>query len=219
MTTIAAIIIGIDGWERYTKPLIESIERHEPDCIITVVDNASQVPYPDAKPVAQRDLHFEKSPHYTLTRTERLCYSAAINWGVTTHDAWGRADWYIVLSNDVLCTGPFAATLARYGDDDLVGPLLKETHGFPYIEGWCIATPRKVWDAIGQWDAENFPGSSWEDVWWSTEARLHGCALVEDLPFIHLDQRQRYHVIPNFGGMDTHNREYFLGKYGQWAGR
>lgn len=201
--TIAAIIVGIDGWERYTKPLIDSIRKHEPGCVVTVVDNASATPYPDD--IDARLIH-----------TERMCYSAAINIG------WRHcppSDWYIVLSNDVLCTGPFAETLARYGDGDLVGPLLKETHGFPYIEGWCIATPRKVWDAIGQWDAENFPGSSWEDVWWSTEARLHGCALVEDLPFIHLDQRQRYHVIPNFGGMDTHNREYFLGKYGQWAGR
>lgn len=228
MTTIAAIIIGIDGWERYTKPLIESIQRHEPDCYIALVDNASATPYPQIEFTAEY-------PRLAQFRTERLCYSAAINHGheffkmlepippeeqVDGIDLRARDfDWYIVLSNDVLCTGPFAETLARYGDGDLVGPLLKETHGFPYIEGWCIATPRRVWDAIGQWDAENFPGSSWEDVWWSTEARLHGCALVEDLPFIHLDQRQRYHVIPNFGGMDTHNREYFLSKYGQWAGR
>ena len=201
---IAAIIIGIDGFERFTKPLIESIERHEPECAITVVDNASQVPYGS----------YEWPYKAALLRTERLSYSAAINRGKQRLNA----DWYIVLSNDVLCTGPFAETLARYGDGDVVGPLLKETHGFPYLEGWAIATPRRVWDAIGGWD-ENFAGSSWEDVWWSTEARLHGCALVEDLPFIHLDQRQRYHVIPNFGGMDTHNREYFLGKYGQWAGR
>lgn len=204
--TVAAIIIGIDGWEKYTLPLMRSIRKHEPECAIWVIDNASEEPY-------------WKQAEIPISRTDRLCYSAAINVGKDHVDVLGPFDWYIVLSNDVLCTGPFAEKLARYGDDDLVGPLLKETHGFPYIEGWCIATPRKVWDAIGQWDAENFPGSSWEDVWWSTEARLHGCALVEDLPFIHLDQRQRYHVIPDFGGMDTHNRGYFLGKYGQWAGR
>lgn len=205
----AAIIIGIDGWQRFTLPLIESIEKHQPDCHIVVVDNASIEPYPN---------YAGDSNALIVRRPERLCYSAAINHGKDFAEyAWGVHDWYIVLSNDVLCTGAFSHVLEGYSDDNVVGPLLKHTDGFPYLEGWAIATPRKVWDAIGQWDAENFHGSSWEDVWWSTEARLHGCTLVQDLPFVHLDQRQRYHIIPDFGGMDSHNRAYFLGKYGQWA--
>lgn len=61
---MAALIIGIDGWEKYTLPLVESLKRHEPDCRIVVVDNASATPYP-----AMGYVH----------RTERLCYSAAIN--------------------------------------------------------------------------------------------------------------------------------------------
>lgn len=208
--TVAAIIIGIDGWERYTLPLVQSIREHEPACHLVVVDNASQKPYP----TPQLDDWYVQA-----VWTSRCCYSAAINSGKENHGVAPEPDWYIVLSNDVLCTGPFIDTLAGYSENNVVGPLLKHTHGFPYLEGWCIATPRKIWDAIGQWDEEGFPGSSWEDVWWSTEARLKGATLIEDLPFVHLDQRQRYHIVPDFGGMDTHNREYFLSKYGQWAGK
>lgn len=122
---IAAIIVGIDGWEKYTLPLVESIKKHEPNCRIVVVDNDSAEPYPYHTP-----LH--------VVRSERLCYSAAINMGKAYAP---DADWYIVLSNDVLCTGPFADTLAQYNGNDIVGPCLKQTHGFDYIEGWCVAIP------------------------------------------------------------------------------
>lgn len=193
---IAAIIIGIDGWERYTLPLIESIKQHEPSCTITVVDNASATPYPDDIDVR-------------LIRTDRLCYSAAINIG------WRHCpprDWYIVLSNDVLCTGPFADTLVQYDGSDLVGPCLKQTHGFDYLEGWCVAFSRRAWDAVGGWD-ERFLGSDWEDVAVSTRARQLGFGLVEDLPFVHLDQRQRYTIVDDFWGKDRHNRELFMREY------
>jgi len=187
----AAIIIGIDGWHEYTKLLVDSLMQHEPDCNIVVIDNASETPYP-------------RSYAY---RTERLCYSAAINYGKTKVDA----DWYIVLSNDVLCTGPFAHLLAAYGDGDLVGPLMKDELGFPYLEGWCVCVPSAAWQP---WD-ERFLGSDYEDVAYSTAARQRGFGLVEDreLPFKHLDQRQRYSIVSDFAGKNAHNRELFLREY------
>lgn len=204
--TIAAIIIGIDGWERYTKPLIESIERHEPECAITVVDNASQVPYGS----------YEWPYKAALLRTERLSYSAAINRGKQRKDA----DWYIVLSNDVLCTAPFAETLARYGDGDLVGPLLKEIDiervgKVHYIEGWAVFIPRRIWDTIDGWD-EGMKISSYEDVEYSHRARVNGFGLIEDtdLPFIHLDQKQRFYLVPDYWSSEHHNRARFVEKYG-----
>lgn len=192
---IAAIIVGIDGWEQYTLPLIESIKRHEPECLISLVDNGSKALYPDDIDVR-------------LIRTERLCYSAAINMG------WRHcrpSDWYIVLSNDVLCTGPFAHLLEAYGGGDLVGPLMKDELGFPYLEGWCVCVPSAAWQP---WD-ERFLGSDYEDVAYSTAARQRGFGLVEDrdLPFKHLDQRQRYSIVSDFAGKNAHNRELFLREY------
>lgn len=194
---IAAIIVGIDGWEKYTLPLVESIRQHEPNCRLVVVDNDSADPYPYHTP-----LH--------VVRSERLCYSAAINTGKAYV---GDADWYIVLSNDVLCTGPFADTLAQYDGSDIVGPLLKSVHGFPYLEGWCVCVPAKAWQP---WD-ERFLGSDYEDVAYSTGARQRGHGLIEDrdLPFRHLDQRQRFQIVDDFAGKNAHNRELFLREYGR----
>lgn len=200
--TIAAIIVGIDGWHEYTGPLYRSIEEHEPDCKIVIVDNASETPYP--------------SWVYPTNRTPRLCYSAAINYG---KQVAGAADWYIVLSNDVLVTGPFADILAGYDDANLVGPLLKQIDIFPvgqvhYLEGWCVCIPRRIWDTIGGWD-EGMQVSSYEDVEYSHRARTQGFGLIEDtdLPFTHLDQKQRFYLVPNYWSSEAHNRQRFIDKY------
>lgn len=211
---IAAIIIGIDGWERYTLPLIESIHQHEPECAVWVVDNFSNEPYPTRNPLQPG------WEHIVVARTmQRQCYSKAINHGHfwLNQYAWGRADWYIVLSNDVLCTGPFMGALASRLHNEIVGPCLKETpipgYGpIEYLEGWCIAFSSHAWNVLGGFD-ERFLGSDWEDVAISTKARQHGMWLIEDLPFKHLDQRQRYHIVPDFAGKDAHNRALFMREY------
>lgn len=193
---IAALVIGIDGWEKYTRPLIESIRQHEPDVQIVVIDNASKEPYPD--------LGF-------VHRTWRMCYSQAIN---TAARMAPGADWYVVLSNDVICNGPFAHILAQH-DAQVVGPLLKENQGWQYLEGWCVCAHKSVWDALGGWD-ENFQVSSWEDVDFSTTAMEQGYQVVErkDLPFTHLDQRQRFGLVPNYWDSEAHNVRYFQQKHG-----
>lgn len=210
-----AIIVGIDNWQRYTLPLIQSIQKHEPSCHIVVVDNLSQTPYPQ---INEGDTRID-----IIRSATRLCYSAAINMGQEftgiIEDKVKWPDWYIVLSNDVLCTGPFADKLAGYSDDNVVGPLLLETPiprmgMIPYLEGWCMCFPRRAWDAIGGFD-ENYLMSSFEDVDASHEARKHGFGLIEDkeLPFKHLDQRQRFYL-PGYGGSEAHNMQYFMTKNG-----
>jgi hypothetical protein len=211
--TIAAIIIGIDGWEQYTKPLVQSIWEHEPGCRVVVIDNASNEPYPitptpDGRGVIEPRVAGLRRAFMGI-RTERLCYSAAINVGKANLSK--AYDWYIVLSNDVLCTGPFAHLLAEYGDGDVLGPLMKEELGFAYLEGWCVCVPARAWEA---WD-ERFLGSDYEDVAFSTRARQRCFGLIEepDLPFTHLDQRQRYSIVEDFAGKNAHNRELFLREY------
>ncbi len=203
---VAAIIIGIDGWERYTLPLIESIQKHEPTCTPLVIDNASKEPYPHT---------LWPSLAIPVWRTEeRLCYSAAINLGKQRLDDWKPYDWYIVLSNDVLCVGPFAHILAEYDDNNIVGPQLWHEHGLDWIVGWCMAIPAKVWDTVGGFDP-NFTYSSWDDVDMSHSARRAGFGLIEDtdLPFVHLDQKQRF-GLPGYAGSEGINRNYFMRKHG-----
>lgn len=210
---IAAIIVGIDNWQRFTKPLIDSLHRGEPLCTVVVIDNASTEPYPSDP------LSLASAGNLAVWRTERLCYSAAINKGKAVLDKLGKFDWYIVLSNDVLCTGPFAHILEGYDGNDLVGPLLLETPipgmgMVPYIEGWCMIFSRQIWEAIGGFD-ENYIMSSFEDVDVSHEARKAGFGLLEDkeLPFTHLDQKQRFYL-PGYGGSEEHNIRHFMRKNG-----
>lgn len=194
---VAALIIGIDGWQEYTLPLVQSLHSHEPECDFVVIDNASNVPYPK---------------YDFVHRTERLCYSKAIN---TAHDLIGPADWYIVLSNDVLCTGPFAYMLEQMPPDTIVGPQQWAEHGYTWLVGWCVAIPANVWDAMGGWD-ENYRVSSVEDVDFSTTALERGFNLAHcpDLPFVHLDQRQRFTLIPDYWQSEAHNWNYFRKKHG-----
>jgi hypothetical protein len=158
-----------------------------------VIDNASQQPYP---------------PQPGIFRTPRLCYAAAINaaqWRAKP------ADWYVVLSNDVICAGPFVETLAGLGDV-VAGPCLQHNMGWTYIEGWCVAAPANVWAAVGGWDIR-YQVSSWEDVDFSVSAVEKGYTLAHTpLPFVHLDQRQRF-TLPAYAGSEAHNYAYFVGKH------
>lgn len=196
---VAALIIGIDGWDQYTRPLVESIKQYEPDCRLIAIDNASKTPYPTLEYVWP---------------TERLCYSAAINVAarMARYGFDDEPDWYLVLSNDVLCTGPFVELLMNVAGD-IVGPCLKETHGYQYLEGWCVATRAAAWEALGGWD-ERFQISSWEDVDYTQTALEAGFDIVHDesFPFVHLDQRQRFTLVDNYWQSEDHNVRYFAEK-------
>src|SRR3990167_10562518 len=93
--SLAVVIVGIDGWEEYTLPAIRSIEEHEPNVSIVLVDAGSKYPY------------YNKIDYpigvYSLRIDPSFSYAGAINAGM----AYANADWTVVLNNDVLCTGPF----------------------------------------------------------------------------------------------------------------
>ena len=194
MLSTAVLIIGIDGWEKYTAPLIRQVQAYEPDACIVVIDNASAEPYPAAP---------------WIHRTPRLCYAAAIN---RAKRIARDTDWTVVLSNDVRCKGPFSGILP-YFEGAICGPKIMENHGYEYLEGWCVAAPRAAWQAIGGWD-ENFLFSSWEDVSFSVSAVEHGFRMERaPLPFDHLDQRQRFDL-PGYAGTEAHNIAYMIEKHG-----
>lgn len=199
---VACLIIGIDGWDQYTRPLAEAIRLHEPHASIVVIDNASTTPYPQLGQWAG------------VVRTERLCYSAAINRAKQiTDEVWGLPDWYIVLSNDVACSGKFGHLLATIRPGCIAGPHMAVNGRWRYLEGWCVAIPRGVWVTLGGWD-EQYQVSSWEDVDLSATAveKGFGLAHVPNLPFTHLDQRQRFNLIPDYWDSERHNIDYFIRK-------
>ncbi len=216
---VACLIVGIDGWEEYTLPLIEQIRANEPECAIVVVDNASETPY-----------HYHTTDMVKVVRTPRLCYAAAINrakreadkpvWGVNCNVDGDKPDWYVILSNDVSNEFHFVDRLARISKNCVAGPEVRA--GFTHtqcrplwhIQGWCVCISRESWDILGDWD-ENFQMSSWEDVDYSLRAFNAGLTLLgtRQFPFQHLNAGQRYEL-PNFKATDHHNIIYLEHKHG-----
>lgn len=193
---VAVLIVGIDGWETYTLPLVKSLKRYEPEMQIVVVDNASQTAYPKVKGI-------------TLVRTERLCYAAAINRAAQEAQ---DADWLAILSNDVIVEGHFAQRVESL-PECVAGPQDYRIGDWHFIVGWCVCVPRRVFDTLQGWDG-NFVVSSWEDADFSFRAQAMGIPLaVIDVPLRHLDARQRF-SLPEFNGTHERNRAYFERKHG-----
>ena len=108
----AVIIIGVGEYERYTLPLLQSLDEHEGENInngslkIVVVDNGSDNPYP-------------QHPRTIMaTVSDTVSYPAAINIGIA---AAGVNDWYIPINNDTLFTRPFVGTISELDKYSLYG--------------------------------------------------------------------------------------------------
>jgi GT2 family glycosyltransferase len=110
--------------------------------------------------------------------------------------------------------------LERQDGEAVIGPLVKNIDippigNVPYVEGWAVAISRKAWDIIGPWD-EGMQISSYEDVDYSHRARKAGFWLEQvELPFVHLDQKQRFHLVPDYWSSEHHNRARFIEKHAQ----
>jgi GT2 family glycosyltransferase len=176
---VAVCTVGIDGWDEYTRPLLESLDRHQPEATIAVIDNASREVYPQIPEVHR--IH------------ERLCYGAALN---LAHDKvverYGPHDWYIFLGNDTLCTGPFYDILKHTPPGVMAGSGIYQIIHYKYISGWGMVIPRSTWELVGRFD-EDYIVSAWEDVDYAYRVQLAGLRLhkLESWPIIHMDQQQR----------------------------
>lgn len=169
MSKLAAIIIGHNQWERWTLPLIRSIQEHEPLCQIVVVDNDSDPPYP-------------KEDGVTLAWADNESVAKAINAGIY---AAGWREWYLVLDNDVTCTGPFMHRLEEFEEGVIYGAEMKTWREFPFLIGWCTFIPRDAWVVVGKMDEEYVRWGYQEVDWlWRAEQAGYKQAVI-DAPFKH----------------------------------
>ena len=194
---ISACIVGIDNWEAYTLPLIQSLQQHEPACRLVAIDNDSATPYPETDSVL-------------LQRTPRLCYAAALNAAARLA---GPSDWYIFIANDILCSGPFSDMLRGVPPGCMVGLGIYELIHYHFVSGYCMVVPGHLWNEIGEFD-EKFQLSAWEDCDYAYRVQLAGYRLlaIPDLPFVHLDQRQRQ-TLTDIGRLHVFNGAYFERKH------
>jgi hypothetical protein len=178
---VAVCTVGIDGWDEYTKPLIDSVIRHEPETTVSVIDNVSEKPYPS------------ESDAVIVRVDERLCYGAALNMARDAADEYADLhDWYIFLGNDTLCTGPFYDILKHTPPGVMAGSGIYQIIHYKYISGWGMVIPRSTWEIVGRFD-EDYIVSAWEDVDYAYRVQMAGLRLhkLEGWPIIHMDQQQR----------------------------
>lgn len=167
MSKVNAIVVGLNEWERYTKPCLESIKRTNPDFIVTCVDNGSDVPYPNYPGVG-----------YVRSQCKRS-YAGGINLGLK----WGEpADWYMILNNDIIFHENLYCHFAGLNNTKLYGfkKWKAGTAGMPteYLAGWALLLSRRLWRVLGDFDELCAP--MWfEDADYSIRALKEGIELVE----------------------------------------
>lgn len=192
MESVGVALVGIDGWEEFTRPAVESIEANGVTPL--VIDAASETPYPDLENV----IRLGSSPSYAY----------AINIALEAMDA----DWSIVLNNDIICEGPFVDDVLALDPGVLWGMQLIEQDHWRWLGGWCYAIHRGVREAVGNFD-ESFALCGFEDADYCFRAKEHGIDVsLARLPFRHLWGKTRW-GLPNYHAVREGNLIRLEAKY------
>ena len=130
---LTAIIVGVGEWERYTKPLLDSIREHMPDMNVVVVDNGD---------------HYPEYPGVQMVKTDTvISYPAAINLGLRKART---SEWYLILNNDILIEKPF--TVDEFDRRSLYGLIMFPFREFQYLAGCALFIPYEALIDIGEFD-------------------------------------------------------------------
>jgi GT2 family glycosyltransferase len=201
---VAIIIVGIDQWAEFTLPAVQSIRKYEPDTKIVIVDAASKNEYPILWDDNVVNLRLDHSPSYAY----------AINQGIK---AAGKADWYLILNNDIVLQGPITPTIAGLDPAFIYGRQIITEAGHVWLGLWLALIPRKVWELVGEFD-ERFLLCGFEDADYCVRAKELGIATIAvELPFHHYWGKTRW-GLPNYNGVRAENMDYFQAKHGYRLG-
>ena len=192
-----AVIIGHNHYEKYTLPLVQSLQKHEPTLPIVIVDNNSEPPYP-----------WTSGCWTTWANNESL--ARAINTGMCDTDN----NWYLILDNDVLCTGPFIDYVESFLARNVYGAQRKEWDTFAYLVGWCTFTSDRCWEKVGAMD-EGFVGFGYIEVDYFYRAEQLGFeqVCIKGLPFEHIGHGS-HEFIPHIEEWRERNKARFKAKHG-----
>lgn len=73
-------------------------------------------------------------------------------------------DIIVFMNNDVECRpGWLDKVIADCEPGVICGPSKMNKYGVDYIEGWCIAARRELWEKLGGWNTWDYSGLYWED--------------------------------------------------------
>lgn len=200
MSDVFAIIVGINGWKEFTLPAIQSIRKHEPEIRIVVIDAGSNPPYPLPLDEKVTTLLLPHSPSYAY----------ALNQGIK---AAGKADWYLLLNNDVRLNNPIMPEIETLHPEFIYGRQIIEEKGYRWLGLWLALISRKVWETVGEFD-EKFLLCGFEDADYCIRAKERGIdTLPCELPFTHYWGKTRW-GLPEYRKVRLENMDYLEAKHG-----
>lgn len=173
---------------------------------VIVVDNGSAA----ANASLLREMIGRVGGRY-IRNEENRWFSAANNQGLEV----AAGSIILFLNNDIAAqAGWIDRVRADVKDGGLFGPTIAHTvveqQTISYLEGWCIAGLRRVWDHLGGWDAQAFKMPYWEDVALSLRAARAGIGLHRALwPLAHKKNGTSGHLWATDHSL-AHNRQVFL---------
>lgn len=170
---IRLVVVGIGHWSDFTLPFITGLQMHNPEQVITLVDNASDNPYPPL-------------PGVEIVRLEkRVGYGSAINAG-----AAGDWDWLICCNNDCECSGNITEIVPLLSDNTIYGAGPNEWYA-DMVESGYLYIPRRIWEAVGPFDPEM--DAAFEDFDYMLRALRSGFRVTSvSVPMKHLYAHTRY---------------------------
>lgn len=174
MTT--SIIIPQRGHQqKFTEPLVASIQEHEPDVEILVIDDGV------GEQASPGDI-----PGVRVISNSGEGVTAAFNIGCQR----ASGDHFILLNNDVICSGPFAEKLTSRAGSGIAGAKMRLDPDLKIhvLEGWCLAFSRRLFDTLNGFDRRFSMYFSDTDFQYRAHKAGHPLTSVP-LPLKHLGHR------------------------------
>lgn len=182
---VSLVVLTYNGWG-YTHKLLTDIQnRCQQAYEVIVVDNGSQ------DPAVVQGLEFwtsiSKIPMKVIQLRHNLGFIGGMNSGIRK----ATGDIIVALSNDVsIISDGFIKEIHQEFEKDksiVAGPTLYTIDTgwnkfgneiIPYVEGWCVACHKDMWNSAGMFD-ERYAPSDYEDVDFSYKAVKQGAKLVQ----------------------------------------
>lgn len=183
--SVVLISAGIDEWEKFTQPAIQSLEQHATEEYqLIVMDNGGK---------SRGDVNTDTMIPYAeaVNMTARLAVHERL----------------VILNNDITARGDWQAWVHNFRYS---GPRLLQVEGIDYIEGWFIAIEMDLWHMLNGFN-ERFI-NSWEDVDLAWRLRRLGIRPHRiNVPMKHIWGATR-HAYPGSNKWDGQNREFLLSR-------
>ena len=202
---VKAVIVGLNEWEKFTLPMLNSAKKNDPELKLYLVDNGSAQPYPQVSGVN------------LIRNKQKDSYAVGLNLGIKSA---GEADWYMLINNDTLIDKPITKRIEKLDPNALYGFFIRESRDdlFPwsYLSSWCYFLSRQVWEKIGAFD-ENCRPLYFEDADYTMRCMKEGIRITllsrEDWGIQHLEDAKHPERKDGFKARPE-LRKYILAKHG-----